>query len=197
MTAVRTSLTAIALLIGAGCGGHEQQAAEDGHGAEIGVYASFPLRHGSGFPEPDPQATVADMPPFESEDIFPCVDCHDPDFMEVDPTPRELGEPHDVMPEFAHAPHRLWCLDCHDAEDRDMLKLASGATLPFEEAPQLCGQCHGEQHKDWIAGAHGLRTGYWNGEKTVQPCAACHDAHSPLFKPIAPMPGPKKPETTR
>ena len=196
MLSARSLSMVAVLLAGTSCGAREHEASLE-QGAALGVYASFPLRHGSAFPEMDAAVTVAPPPPFVGEDIFPCIECHDPDFMEVDPTPRELGDPHDTMPEFTHAAHRLWCMDCHDAEDRDLLRLASGQTLPFEEAPQLCGQCHATQHRDWIVGVHGLVNGKWNGPRTMQPCASCHDAHAPQFGSIAPMPGPKKPEVTR
>ena len=46
---------------------------------------------------------------------------------------------------------------------------------------------------DWELGIHGKRTGSWNGEKKVQVCGSCHNAHSPHFKQIKPMPAPKKP----
>lgn len=178
------------------CGSGERESALD-QGSALGVYASFPMRRANGFPEFDPLATVLPPPPFQGEEIFPCVECHDPDFMESDPEVRALGDPHDVMPVFAHAEYRLWCFDCHDNEDRDLLKLASGETIPFEEAPRLCGQCHGEQHRDWVGGVHGLRTGAWNGAKDVHTCASCHDAHAPLSKPIEPMAGPLRPERNR
>lgn len=189
-------LMAAVLLAGTGCGTHETEEALE-EGAALGAYASFPLRGGTGTPEMHPDITVADPPPFQGEEIFPCVDCHDPDFMEVDTTRRELADPHDTMPEYAHAAHRMWCMDCHDAEDRDMLHLASGETLPFEEAPRLCGQCHSEEHRDWVVGVHGLVNGMWNGPRTIQPCASCHDAHAPAYGKIDLMPGPKKPEVTR
>ena len=60
--------------------------------------------------------------------------------------------------------HR-WCLDCHDATNRDVLHLASGERVPFEESYRLCGQCHGEKYRDWRAGVHGRRTGNWNGSQ--------------------------------
>ena len=58
-----------------------------------------------------------------------------------------------------HDEEHRWCLDCHDAADRDLLHLASGERVPFEESYRLCGQCHGEKLRDWRAGVHGRRTG--------------------------------------
>ncbi len=161
--------------------------------------SAFPERHPTSYPEMSANAVLRQAPPFEGEDIFPCSECHDPDFMEVDPTHRELEDPHDTLDPLRHGAGRLWCLDCHDAEDRDMLHLASGRTIPFEEAPLLCGQCHGEKYRDWLGGAHGKRTGHWQqGQgKEVWVCANCHRAHAPQFKPIQPKPAPKRPEVTR
>ena len=66
-----------------------------------------------------------------------------------------------------HDEEHRWCLDCHDATDRDWLHLASGERVGFDESYRLCGQCHGEKLRDWKAGVHGRRTGEWNGRKTL------------------------------
>lgn len=129
-------------------------------------------------------------PPF-SEDIFPCSDCHSD--MEVNRERRELEDEHlDIV--LNHAEGQRWCLDCHNPEDRDLLRLASGETIPFTESYRLCGQCHGDKFRDWKVGIHGKRTGYWNGEKQYLLCASCHNPHSPSFKALKPMPAPVRPE---
>ena len=66
-----------------------------------------------------------------------------------------------------HDEEHRWCLDCHDAANRDRLHLASGELVPFEELYRVCGQCHGEKYRDWRAGVHGRRIGEWNGTKGV------------------------------
>jgi len=131
------------------------------------------------------------LPPPLSEGIFPCSDCHED--MEADPTPRALDEHEDITDRFSHAKQRRWCLDCHNPEDRDRLRLADGSLIGFEESYVLCGQCHGTIYRDWKAGVHGKRTGYWNGRKEYRLCVHCHDPHSPRFKPIAPEPAPQPP----
>lgn len=129
-------------------------------------------------------------PPF-SEDIFPCSDCHAD--MEVNRERRELEDEHlDIV--LDHAEGQRWCLDCHNPEDRDTLRLASGEVVPFTESYRLCGQCHGDKFRDWKVGVHGKRTGYWNGEKQYLLCASCHNPHSPGFKQLKPMPAPVRPE---
>jgi len=129
-------------------------------------------------------------PPF-SEDIFPCSDCH----AEIEPNPerRELVDMHDDII-LDHAEGQRWCLDCHNLNDRDTLRLVSGEVIPFTESYRLCGQCHGDKFRDWKVGIHGKRTGYWNGEKQYLLCAHCHNPHSPRFKPLKPMPPPVRPE---
>jgi hypothetical protein len=128
-------------------------------------------------------------PPF-SDGIFPCSTCH------ANSPPnrkrRTLTDMHtDIV--LKHDEEHRWCLDCHDAEDRDQLHLASGEKVPFSESYRVCGQCHGEKLRDWRAGVHGRRTGYWNGAKTYLLCAHCHNPHQPRFAPIQPKPAPARP----
>ncbi|WP_242342460.1 hypothetical protein [Anaeromyxobacter terrae] len=127
-----------------------------------------------------PPLIQAEPPPF-SEGIFPCSGCH------VDPgdrTRRELTFHEDIQKVFDHDSNARWCLDCHDAENRDVLKLASGETVPFTESYRLCGQCHGDKYRDWRAGVHGKRVGQWDGEKTYFLCVNCHNPHTPGFKGV-------------
>jgi hypothetical protein len=134
-------------------------------------------------------------PPF-SEGIFPCSDCHSD--MEVNPERRELEDEHIEISEiFNHASEQRWCLDCHNPDDRDKLRLANGDLVSFEESYNLCGQCHGTIFRDWKAGIHGKRTGEWNGKKQYRLCVHCHNPHSPKFKPIKPLPPPDNPLQTK
>lgn len=129
-------------------------------------------------------------PPF-SEGIFPCTGCHDSS-LEPNPERRELGMHTEIV--LQHDEEHRWCLDCHDLNDRDSLRLASGAKLPFTESYRLCGQCHGTQYRDWRSGIHGKRTGYWNGSKQYLLCVNCHSPHSPRFAALAPLPPPVRPQ---
>jgi hypothetical protein len=151
-------------------------------GAVIQVAAAQPAGSGDLRVEVPP-------PPF-SEGIFPCTTCHDAS-LPVDRTRRALGM-HDEI-ELKHDEEHRWCLDCHNAADRDRLHLASGELVPFDESYRLCGQCHGEKTRDWRAGVHGRRVGEWNGAKRYLLCVHCHDPHQPRFKPIAPLPAPRPP----
>jgi len=130
-------------------------------------------------------------PPF-SEGIYPCSDCHED--MEVNHLRRKLEDEHvEISEMFNHASDQRWCLDCHNADNRDVLRRANGDIISFEESYNLCGQCHGTIFRDWKAGIHGKRTGEWNGKKQYRLCVHCHNPHNPKFKPLKPMPPPDNP----
>lgn len=139
----------------------------------------------------DPEGTYRVRQPLAYEDYFPCTDCHAE--MEVNLERRQLEEMHDDI-ELNHGPKERWCFDCHNPEDRDSLRLANGTLISFEESYKLCGQCHGTIFRDWREGIHGRREGYWNGAKSYQLCAHCHNPHAPAFQPIEPLPPPVRPQ---
>ncbi len=145
--------------------------------------------------EPATEAGIPEFfappPPF-SDGIFPCSDCHED--QETNPQRRVLEEFHEDIQIINHNEEERWCLDCHNPDNRDVLRLASGRLVSFEESYYLCGQCHGTIFRDWKAGIHGRRTGEWNGKKTYRLCVHCHNPHQPRFKPIAPKPPPVKPK---
>lgn len=134
--------------------------------------------------------TVEVPPPPFSEGIFPCTGCHEG--MPVNSKRRQLTDMHDDIV-LKHDEQHRWCLDCHDAVNRDWLHLASGERVPFTESYRLCGQCHGEKLRDWRAGIHGRRTGNWNGSKKYLLCAHCHNPHQPRFQALTPNPPPPPP----
>lgn len=130
--------------------------------------------------------------------ITPCRACHGPekDF------PVNLKRREDLLVhkdvKLNHGGVRVWCLDCHNPDDRNyLLPLSDGKPISFDQTYLLCGKCHGPKFRDWRNGIHGRRTGNWNGEKSYYLCTSCHDPHSPKFKPIEPMPPPQKPWTPK
>jgi hypothetical protein len=131
---------------------------------------------------------IAVSPPPFSEGIFPCNDCHAS--QKPNPARRKLEWHEDIQEIFDHDSQNRWCLDCHDLNNRDSLRLASGKLLNFKESYKLCGQCHGDKLRDWKVGVHGRRTGDWNGKKQYFLCVSCHNPHSPKFKQIKPEPPP-------
>lgn len=128
-------------------------------------------------------------PPF-TPGVFPCTGCHDPE-RAVNTQRRVIQEPHEDI-QLHHDEEHRWCLDCHNAQNRDVLRSASGEPIPFSESYRLCGQCHGLQYRDWKVGVHGKRTGEWDGKKEYLLCVNCHDPHSPKFKPLTPMAPPSR-----
>lgn len=144
-----------------------------------------------------PRPQIADGPnvllsaPEVDEEYLPCRDCHEANDGRTDVTVREMEDDHDEM-EFSHGD--LWCLHCHDTEQRDYLRLADGGLVEFEDSWQLCTQCHAKKLPDWRAGVHGKRTGHWRGPKEYRTCVVCHDPHQPPFEPLTPEPAPKGPE---
>jgi len=141
----------------------------------------------------EPEQFPVPPPPFES-DLFPCMACHED--MTTNFERRVLKEDHAGLV-LHHGEENRWCLDCHDADNRDMLRLASGELISFEVSYRLCGQCHGTQYREWKVGIHGKRTGMWNGKKEYLLCAHCHYPHNPKFQPIVPESAPARPEDIR
>lgn len=109
---------------------------------------------------------------------YPCgAQCHDA--RQPNPTPRALAIFHTGR-HVAHGPALHWCDDCHAIDAADHLVALDGTTpIAFDDSDQLCAQCHGEKHRDWSEGIHGLSTGAWRGTVRRRTCTACHDPHTP------------------
>jgi hypothetical protein len=141
--------------------------------------------------EPDAGEFTVPPPPFSVDFIFPCSECHAD--LETNTERRELVDMHDDIV-LDHGPAERWCLDCHNTDDRDRLRLVNGTLIGFDESYKLCGQCHGTIFRDWRAGIHGRRRGYWDGAKEYLLCAHCHNPHAPKFQPMEPLPPPVRPQ---
>lgn len=83
---------------------------------------------------------------------------------------------------FKHMEEIQECRTCHDTSRLNALILSDGTSIPYAEAPRLCGQCHGKIEFEWNRGLHGNQTGHWNGEKKRWSCSKCHEAHAPKFR---------------
>ena len=173
------AVSGAAMLLGRGAGEPEPQTA---------AAAKAPAATAQSQAKPVEEKLEVPPPPF-SDGIYPCSTCH----AAVPPnrTRRELAMHTEI--DLKHDETHRWCLDCHDADNRDVLHLASGEKVEFTESYRLCGQCHGEKYRDWRAGVHGRRTGNWNGTKGYLLCAHCHNPHQPRFHSLAPKPAPERP----
>ena len=81
------------------------------------------------------QQIAVEPPPF-SDGIFPCNDCHKD--QKPNPVRRKLVDFHEeISAMFNHDSENRWCLDCHDQNNRDSLRLASGKLLDFKESLQV------------------------------------------------------------
>lgn len=150
---------------------------------------------GAGFSHADDVTTnksyTTPPPNIFSSPFFPCSNCHAK--QKTDRTKRvPSAHPDKII--TGHGEPERWCLDCHNADDRDTLMLITGEKITFDQSHRLCGQCHGTIYRDWKAGVHGRRTGYWNGAKEYLLCAYCHNPHKPRFQSIKPMPAPTRPK---
>ena len=85
------------------------------------------------------------------------------------------------------------CFNCHDETNLELLQTRDGRQLKLLESSALCGSCHGPTLRDWEAGAHGRKSGFWSaavGPFQRQDCVSCHDPHAPKFPPQKPAPRP-------
>ena len=120
---------------------------------------------------------------------YPCSDCH----ANIEEAQlKGLPATHRTE-KFDHFEGAKKCDTCHNAADKDLLWLAKGEPVSFDDSPRVCAQCHSEKYRDWDFGAHGKHVGSWNAERTRYSCADCHDPHRPGQQPmqtVAPPPFP-------
>lgn len=85
------------------------------------------------------------------------------------------------------------CFNCHDATNLTELRTVGGKKLKLTESTLLCASCHGPSYRDWEAGVHGRRNGFWNaklGPVERKDCTSCHDPHAPAIPRMKPLPPP-------
>ena len=85
------------------------------------------------------------------------------------------------------------CFNCHVATNLTELHTAGGKHLKLTESTLLCASCHGPSYRDWEAGVHGRRNGFWDAKLGVnerKDCTSCHDPHAPAIRTLKPLPPP-------
>jgi hypothetical protein len=135
---------------------------------------------------------------------MPCTVCHNGVTVPYpkDKNPRPITMHLDIVGDSMDLKHgrlAIWCLDCHNAKNRDTLISHRGEEISFNQPMRLCGKCHGQIYGDWRAGIHGKRIGNWTkgGKKRWWICTECHNPHSvqlKRFQPIKPERAPALPK---
>jgi hypothetical protein len=125
-------------------------------------------------------------------DWIPCQTCHSLRASKPLPTSMASLKEFHVGKRFEHG--KLKCAACHSEGQPPRLRLADGTRLEMAEAMQLCGQCHGQQLKNYEQGLHGGMQGYWDttrGDRQKNHCVDCHDPHQPAFDQVQPKQPPR------
>ncbi len=88
------------------------------------------------------------------------------------------------------------CGTCHGNEPQNQLRTPGGSSVSFDRPDRLCGNCHGQQVRDWKGGSHGkqYRFWQWNDQPVRYNCTTCHDPHDPSFKKRWPATYPSLPD---
>jgi len=134
--------------------------------------------------------------------------CHNDSYQKPPETkkPRLLKMHTDIVPnslELQHGRGAIWCLDCHNANNRQTLVDNFGEEISFNQPQKLCGKCHGPILRDWRDGIHGKRIGDWRkeGKKRWWVCTECHNPHDVQqgnrnkgFAQLYPEPKPETPK---
>ncbi len=110
--------------------------------------------------------------------------CHNGQYVPVpeNKLARPLTMHKDIVPDsmaLKHGKGAIWCLDCHDKDNRTKLTDHFGNEISFNQPQKLCGKCHGQILRRWRDGIHGKRIGMWNkgGKKRWWTCPECHNPH--------------------
>ncbi|MEW5800987.1 MAG: hypothetical protein AB1847_02675 [bacterium] len=122
-------------------------------------------------------------------EAYPCTGCH----QDLPAQSTEDGATSQEHNQISVQHGGLWCLDCHEPEDRDTLRAIDHRRVGFSDMEQLCGGCHASEYRDWSKGIHGKLLGSWNGVRLGLRCVECHDAHRPEPMTLKPEPPPHHP----
>lgn len=123
---------------------------------------------------------------------YNCMECHRS--VEVKWHRDRVRVEHENI-ELSHGNNRF-CLNCHNSGNMNAFADYDGSEIAEKDVVMLCAKCHGTTYRDWEAGVHGRRNGFWDASQGAQSrlrCIQCHDPHNPKFKPIKALPAPKYP----
>lgn len=161
----------IGILLGAACG-------RDSNSSSVSLEASA-------VENPRPAAPVTVLSRKEALANYPCQQCHQHTGGEGNAKLRAHTEI-----EVKHMEGGEVCQTCHDADNPENLKLATGRTFGLDDVHELCRQCHSTQVSDWDVGVHGKNVGNWLTGVQRFACTSCHDPHRPAFGSAVAVPPP-------
>ncbi len=116
---------------------------------------------------------------------YPCQECHQHAGGEADSAVKSHREI-----QVVHMDGGENCQTCHDKENPEQLRLATGKQYGLDDVHELCRQCHGSIVADWEVGVHGKNVGNWLTGIQRFGCTACHNPHKPKYQPTKMLPPP-------
>lgn len=139
-----------------------------------------------------PEENAVVKPRSEKMSILPMCGtaCHNgvgptfsPPTLPKDKNPTPIPTMESMVPDLKDLQHgrgRIWCLDCHNTEQRNKFVDNFGNPIDFDQPQLLCGKCHGDKFRDWRDGIHGKRIGGWASmdKKRWFTCTECHNPHN-------------------
>lgn len=136
-------------------------------------------------------ATVRKVRTEMTFDGAPCQSCHE-GTGPIQGDPQVKGVFHEKI-EIRHGRNKN-CFNCHNRKQPADFANFDGSPVKLGNVQMLCAKCHGTIYRDWNAGVHGKRTGFWDvakGGPKPTVCIACHNPHWPVFKPLKAAPPPR------
>ena len=113
---------------------------------------------------------------------FACSECHNEPLADLRNEQLKVGKKSHWNIEMQHASSKIMnCTSCHSEGNMDELHSITGEPISFNNSYQLCSQCHQQEHKDWVGGAHGKRVGGLAKPVVKNTCTNCHNPHKPGF----------------
>lgn len=111
---------------------------------------------------------------------YSCTECHQGGIEKLKLSDSLKNGHWDI--EILHAKEQIMnCQTCHNTNDINNLKSLTSKTIDFNQSHQLCSQCHSNQYKDWLGGAHGKKISGWGPPRVSMSCVNCHNPHKPAF----------------
>lgn len=112
---------------------------------------------------------------------FECSECHSKPLIEIQGKENIEKSHWDISLKHANL-ETMNCATCHSENNMDELHSITDKSIDFNLSHKLCAQCHQNQFKDWVGGAHSKQIGGWTQPRVSQTCVGCHDPHQPAIE---------------